>query len=298
LDSFTISQLQRYSGISVHSIRAWEKRYHALRPQRTEGNTRYYDGDQLRRLLNIASLMHSSYKISELCSLPDSKLYELISQSFENSELPKDELLVSQMVSAAMNFDHALFEKVFSRAMKHYGMENTYLQVIYPALQRVGVMWSADSIAPAQEHFISYLIRWKLDSCIDSLPIPNDSAPHWLLFLPENEFHETGLLMAHYLIRQSGHRCTYLGANVPSHSLQLAVQKIKPDYLFTFLVAGLDQEADATYILNLAKNFPTYPLFISASNDRLKGIPQISNVVQLHSPADLKATLQKMNITA
>jgi hypothetical protein len=183
LDSFTISQLQRYSGISVHSIRAWEKRYHALRPQRTEGNTRFYDGNQLRRLLNIASLMHSSYKISDLCSFPDAKLHELILQSFENSDWPQDELLVSQMVSAAMNFDHALFEKVFSGAIKYYGLETTYLQVIYPALQRLGVMWSADSIAPAQEHFISNLIRSKLDFSIESLPMPGNSSPHWLLFL-------------------------------------------------------------------------------------------------------------------
>jgi len=298
LDSFTISQLQRYSGISVHSIRAWEKRYQALSPQRTEGNTRFYDGNQLRRLLNIASLVNSPYKISELCSFPDAKLHELILQSFEHSDWPQDELFVSQMVSAAMNFDHALFEKVFSGALKHYGMETAYLRVIYPVLRRVGVMWSADSIAPAQEHFISNLVRIKLDSSIESLPVPRQSAPHWLLFLPENEFHEIGLQLAHYLIRQSGHRCTYMGSNLPPSSLQSAVNTVKPDYLLTFLVAGLDQQSDEIYIQELVKTFPSFPLFISAAADRLKAIPKLSNVVHLYSPGDLKSTLQKINATS
>lgn len=297
MDSFTISQLQRYSGISVHSIRAWEKRYNALNPQRTEGNTRFYDGNQLRRLLNIASLMHS-YKISELCSFPDAKLHDLIAESIENLNSSPDELLVSQMVSSAMNFDHALFEKVFSSALKYYGMETTYLQVIYPMLQRLGVLWSADGIAPAQEHFISNLIRRKLEYSIESLPMPGNSSPHGLLFLPENEFHELGLLLAHYLIRQSGHRCTYMGANLPSLSLQSAVYTVKPDYLLTFLVTGLDQHADEVYVRELVKTFPVFPLFISATADRLQSLPILSNVVHLHSPNELKSTLLKMNSTA
>ena len=296
MDSFTISQLQRYSGISVHSIRAWEKRYDALKPERTEGNTRYYNGHQLRRLLNISSLMNSTYKISELCSFPDAKLFELITRSLEDKVVsPRDELLISQMVSAAMVFDNSLFEKVFRIAQQHYDMETTYLKILYPAMQRVGIMWSADSIAPAQEHFISALIRRKLDSGIDSLPLPQDHAPHWLLFLPEDEFHETGLLMSNYLIKKAGHQCTYLGSNVPVQSLDISVNTIKPDYLLSFLVSGHDPEADKTYIQGLIKNFPASTFFIAARAERLRDIPPSDHVHYLHSPAELKSVLHQMN---
>src|SRR5688572_26578400 len=113
MNSFTISQLQRYSGINVHSIRAWEKRYHALSPGRSEGNTRYYDGNQLRRLLNIASLMHSGYKISELCAFSDKKLFELMSQNLEQGRIDQnDEFLISQMVASALEFNEVLIDLV------------------------------------------------------------------------------------------------------------------------------------------------------------------------------------------
>lgn len=271
MNSFTISQLQKYSGISVHSIRAWEKRYDALKPDRSEGNTRYYSGNQLRRLLNIASLMHSDYKISELCSMPDAKLFELMNQQLATHKTG-DEFLVSQLVAAAMEFNEALFDKIFSKAMLKYNMEQTYTQVIYPSMQRLGVLWSADGIAPAQEHFISHLIRQKLNSSIEFLPLPEKSKHHWILFLPENELHETGLLMAHYLIRNAGHRCTYLGSNVPMESLRQAVHQLKPTTLLFFLVAKDDEDADKQFIHDLVKTFPSQKIFVAGAPNRFSNM--------------------------
>jgi len=292
VNSFTISQLQRFSGINVHSIRAWEKRYDALKPDRSEGNTRYYSGNQLRRLLNIASLMNSEYKISELCSLSDSKLHELMSHNLEQDTTPNaDEFLVSQLVASAIDFNESLFDKVFSRSIIQHGIEGTYLKVIYPALQRLGILWSADRIAPAQEHFICNLIRQKLNSSIDMLPVSGLAKKHWLLFLPENEFHETGLLMANYLVRKAGHRSTYLGANVPLDSLQSAVKQIKPTSLLFFLVSKDDEKQDEELIRLMLKSFPQQKIFVAAGANRLANIGTTKNLSKLTSANELKEVL-------
>jgi len=291
MNSFTISQLQQFSGINVHSIRAWEKRYDALKPNRSEGNTRYYNGNQLRRLLNIAGLMNSEYKISELCSMTDSELYELMNKQLEE-KINGDEFLVSQMMAASLEFSESLFDKVFSRAALQYGVEDAYLKVTYPFLQRLGVMWAADRIVPAQEHFICNLIRQKLNSIIDLLPVNEDSKTHWILFLPENEFHETGLLMANYLIRNSGHRCTYLGSNVPVDSVRQAVKQLKPTNLLFFLVSKDDDASDKEYALNMIKSFPLQNIFCAAAPGRLSGIKPHKNFSLLNSIVQLKSEIK------
>ncbi len=292
MNSFTISQLQRYSGINVHRIRAWEKRYNALKPDRSEGNTRYYNGNQLRRLLNIASLINSEHKVSEICSLSDSKLCELMAKNLEQHYTTNnDELLISQLVSAAMDFNESLFDKVFSQAIKNYQLEGTYLKVIYPFLQRLGLMWLVDRIPTAQEHFISNLIRQKLYSSIDLLPLNSQSKKHCLLFLPQNEFHESGLLMANYLVRNAGQRCTYLGSNVSFESLKNAVLQLKPCSLLFFLVSNNEEKNDKELINLMLKHFPMQKIIVATQDNRLLKIKANKNLFLISSVNELKALL-------
>ncbi len=236
MNSFSISELAQYSGIKPHTIRIWEKRYHALRPNRSAGNTRHYDSLQLKRLLSISGLLEADYKISELCAMSDEKLKSLYSKMFISDTPVPVEYFVSQLIAAALTFDEHQFEHTFSHCLLRYGLKDTYLLVLYPMLTRLGLMWMNDSIATANEHFISNLIRQKLYTAIDSLPPSKYGSPTWILFLPENEFHEIGLLLASYLIRLSGQRVVYLGGNIPESSLKDAINDIKPANMLTFFV--------------------------------------------------------------
>lgn len=294
MNLFTISELQRYSGVNVHSIRAWEKRYNALTPHRTKGNTRYYDGSQLRRLLNIVSLMDDNYKISELCSMSDEELAQLLQNKLEDekNQSENDDFLVSQMVASAIGFDESLFDKIFLRAVSKYGLELTYLKVIYPTVQRLGVLWSIEGISVAQEHFATHLIKQKLISSIDILPINHGEKGSWLLFLQEGELHEIGLLMANYLIRNAGQRSTYLGANVPFASVKDTAESIKPSYLLSFLVAKNDREQDEKFLTSLGKTFPTIQIFIGAEAGRVKNMKVGKNITFLTSMNDFKKQIK------
>jgi len=295
LNSFSISDLEQYSGIKAHTIRVWEQRYNALQPNRSEGNTRYYSGNQLRRLLNIVSLTNSDYKVSELCAMPDYQLYRLLEEKLADVKSPDDraEIFISQVIAAAMRFSEERFDKVFSNCLLRYNIKEAYINVLYPALVRLGLLWANDSLPPAQEHFITNLFRQKLLAAIDMLPPSSSTKDPWLLFLPEDEFHETGLLFANYMIRQAGKKVIYLGASVPYSSLAEAIEDINPANLLFFLVRANNTENDARLISKLGNEFPAYKFFVASQQERIDNVKMGRNFTALHSVHDLEKMLSK-----
>ncbi len=237
MEGFSISQLAQFSGIKAHTIRAWEQRYDALTPGRSAGNTRFYSNDQLKRLLNIVSLLDYDYKVSQLCVMQDEELHELLEEKKKGgSENMKYGYYISQLISAGVNYDEVYFEKIFANCLLTFGFKDTYSMVIVPMLKRLGLMWTTNKMPPAQEHFVSNLIRQKIFVAIDSLPPPKKEKGTAVLFLPENEFHEIPLLFAHFILRYHEVKSIYLGANLPMDSLIECIKIVEPDYLFFFLI--------------------------------------------------------------
>lgn len=269
----------------------WEQRYNALKPNRSEGNTRYYDNFQLRRLLNIVSLMDSAYKVSELCVMSDKKLFTLLEEQQANvTANDKEDFYISQLIAAGMSYDEQHFEKTFSHCLLRFGLKNAYINVLYPLLSRIGLMWASNSIPPAQEHFISNIIRQKLFTAIDSLPPPASAAETWVLFLPENEFHEIGLLFAHYVVRLSGRKSIYLGANLPLDSLNNSIKDIKPDKLLLFLVRhNLPEESQQ--FLDTLRTFSPIKIIYLVGSKNLVGSLKTGKIQWLQTVEDLDKVL-------
>lgn len=291
MNQFSISQLEKFSGIKAHTIRVWEQRYNALRPNRSEGNTRYYDNDQLRRLLNIVSLSRQNYKVSELCAMPDQQLSKLVWELGNEIENKPEEYFISQLIVAGMSYDESYFDKILSHTLLRYGMKDTYLKVIYPVLVRTGLMWACDGLAPANEHFISNLFRQKLFTAIDGLPPSKPASDSWLLFLPENEFHEIGLLLAHYLIRLSGKKVIYLGGNVPVQSIINAVKEISCNNLLLFLVHRDKETEVRNYLTELSANFKENNIYVAGDPQLFNRLKRTKNLTFLSSVEDLERQL-------
>ncbi len=294
MNAFSISDLQQFSGIKAHTIRMWEQRYGALKPDRSEGNTRYYNGHQLRRLLNIASLLHTDYKVSELCTMSDAQLHKLLDEQFIRPLSTRDEYeyYIAQIVAAAVEYNEAHFDKLFSSSILRFGMKDTYVNVIYPSLLRLGLLWAKDALPPAQEHFITALFRQKFLSATDALPPPKTAKDSWVLFLPEDEFHETGLLFASFLIRHAGKKVYYLGANLPFSSLQTAVADIRSVNLLLFFVRKYDGKKETAFIRHLLKTFPKQKIYVACEESRLPEMKKEKNLVLLHSVQDLENELK------
>ncbi len=296
MNTFSITELAQFSGIKAHTIRIWEQRYKALKPQRTLGNIRTYDSTQLQRLLNIVSLMNEPYKISELCSMPNKVLQKAIEQKLvsNNAQNPSDDFIIHQLIAAGYDFNETQFEHFFSHAILKYGLINTYLKIIYPLLLRIGMMWTINKIPPSQEHFITHIIRKKLLVSIDSLPINPHPKKCWLLFLNEDEYHDIGLLMAHYLISQAGHKVIYLGANVPLSALDNAIQKINPDLLLFFLVRNNEEDEQIALINHFKKNYTSQKTILVTDPQRIPKIRNAAHFTRISSLPELTQIIKNV----
>ncbi len=290
MDHFSISELSRLSGVKPFTIRIWEKRYNALNTDRSDGNTRYYDNKQLRRLLNIVSLLEFDHKISDLCKLSDTILFRMIEEQMIQPQKDLQGFFMAQLISAGFNYDEPHFTNVFAQCLSRFGLSDAYTKVLYPMLQRIGILWNSDGINPSNEHFITNLLRQKILTSIALLASPLAAAGTWLLFLPEDEFHETGLLIAHYLIRLSGRKSVYLGANVPLDALISAATSIKPDNILLFFVHKHSNQEAQDYLQSLASSLRSGRVYVAGDqlSDHLK-TPKRTNF--LGSVEDLRNLL-------
>ena len=226
MQEFSIKDLESYTGIKAHTIRIWEQRYGLLKPERTGSNIRKYSDRELKTLLNVSLLNNRGHKISEIASLAEDKMAKLV-EHYATS-MQNDDTVIGSLKLAMLNFDEALFNSIVDLRIASQGLEHTYLNVLSPFMHQIGAMWLSDAICPAQEHFISNLIRQKLYTHIDRLG--PDLVVHqnktFVLFLPELEFHELSLIMLNFSLRSRGFRTIYLGQSVPMEDLHQVYSRI------------------------------------------------------------------------
>ncbi len=288
--TYLIKDLEKLIGIKAHTIRMWEKRYNVVRPKRTPTNIRYYCDNDLKRLLNISFLLKQGFKISQLCDLSDNELGDKIMSFHDHSK--GEEIRIDNLVTAMIDLDEALFEKTISLATLNLGFEHTVVKIIYPFLERIGILWQSGNINPAQEHFITNLLRQKLLVAIDSLVIkPVKGSKRFILFLPENERHELGLLFYSYLVRKTGHKIIYLGQSVPYDDLLEVALFKEPDALVTSFVAAMNiPDADA-YLQRLVTDFKFKTIYITGNQISQLSEPLPPNVIGITDPQLFKTLI-------
>jgi DNA-binding transcriptional MerR regulator len=295
---YSIADLENLSGIKAHTIRIWEQRYGLLQPERTKTNIRYYDDEQLKKLLNISVLLKQGIKISQVSSLADSEIDEILEKhSKEQSTVDVNfNLFIHQLITSGLSFNEIEFDRVFSTCILRFGLGKTYEKILYPFLEKLGVLWCRDQVNPAQEHFLSNLIRQKILTAIDGIPpIPN-SKSSFILFLHEEEDHEIGLLFANYLLRSHKIKVIYLGQRVPEQNLLDAVQTCKPSHLMTFITKHQNKSITTGYLKRLSNTFPKQKIIVSGNPLWLQGVSLPSNVTWIKTIEEFKKVIEGKSI--
>ncbi len=233
---FSIKDLENLTGIKAHTIRIWEKRYGLLVPNRTESNIRYYDLENLKKLLNIAILNHQGIKISKIATFKSSELENKVREltSVRNDQ----EHFVNSLKISMLNFDRNLFEHTYNSLISESSFREVFVHVLIPFLHSIGIEWQSNSLTPAHEHFFSNLLKQKLLINIERVQevLPKNPEEVYVLFLPDNEIHEFALLFIHYELLLKGYYSVYLGQSVPIdnlYALQKSFNKIKFISYFT-----------------------------------------------------------------
>lgn len=261
MTTFTIKDLEVLSGIKAHTIRVWEQRYSLLKPGRTNSNVRRYDKEELKSLLGIALLNRNGYRISHIHRMSPGGIRERISTLSQTAA--RQERMVNELIERMVDLDLERFEAMLDECIGQRGIQRTISQVIFPFLKRTGIHWTTQKIQPSPEHLVGHIIRQKLIVGLDGLSGNIAVNKSVILFLPEEEYHELGLLYAYYQFKSRGVKTLYLGAGFDMEHIQMLVRSRRPDFLFTHLTCYPPHLNPDTYFNRLALKIPDTPIVLS-----------------------------------
>lgn len=273
MNAFTIKDLENLSGIRAHTIRIWEQRYRFLKPQRTNTNIRYYSNEELKIILNVALLNRYGYKISHIDKMSTEELRQKI-LALSHVEA-QQERIVNEMLQCMVDLDIEKFEGILNDFIKTRGIDRTISYLIFPFLDKIGILWLTNHINPAQEHLVSNVIRQKLIVGVEGVESTFVINKTVILFLPEGEHHELGLLYMYYLLKSRGVQVIYLGANVPIRDLEFIANLKKPDYLYTHLTCVNGGFNFEKFMIQVNTRLPQVPVIISGqlAQAKFKRVP-------------------------
>lgn len=284
MDHFSIRDIENLSGIRAHTLRVWEQRYGLLIGRRGEGMQRIYSDEDLKQLLRIAFLYHSGHKISVIAKLTQEEICRLVDNSFVTDE--NHGAFVQQLIAAGIEFDKEKFEKIVNTLVMRIGFEKALTAVLFPFLERIGMLWITNHVIPAQEHFTSHIIRKKLILATDGIEVAPSCPAKLLVFAPAGERHEIPLLAANYFFRKHGLRTCYVGVNTAMSCLEEYLETWRPDFIYTHVISSLAGAGLVSCFETFTRKYPGVTWVISGPACRqISQLP--ASVKMLHSLDEL-----------
>lgn len=291
MKKYSIKDIERFSGIKAHTLRSWENRYDILQPERDDNNNRLYSEEQLKHVLNISLLLSKGLSISQIKELTPSEFVTKVNEISDLNGTHKGnqlEVKINALVLSMLEFDESRFEKVLASCLLQRSFENTLREVIYPFLNRIGIMWRTGEISTAKEHFIYQLIRQKIIVAIDGLGQVPPSSERYLLFLPKSEFQDLLILMYMYVLKSKGKSCIYLGEDIPFDDLKEASHIVRPDALFTVIKAPASKIDTQAYVYQLSEAFTEQQILLAGNPYFMEDLEYPKNVQRIVQIDDLK----------
>jgi DNA-binding transcriptional MerR regulator len=283
---YSIKDLENFTSIKAHTLRIWEQRYNLLEPKRTTTNIRYYSDHDLKKILNINLLYSNGYKISKIARLSEAQIMQLASELLKVTDIPPGDH-VEHFIKYIIDLDEVKIQQKLQELTVELGVQKLYVAVMIPLLCKIGDLWQVDAITVSHEHFFSNILRDFFITETAKIPLPKKTKGKIILFLHEREMHELSLLYYHYLLKGRGYECYYLGQSVPVKDLKRMVEQIKPDYLFTSIIAETDRAFFADFIQQLCSFFSAQKVYMGGYQLH-KCVDLIPETIhQVHSEKDI-----------
>ncbi len=286
---YKIKDLENLTGIKSHTIRIWEKRYRILSPDRTDTKIRTYSDSELTHLLTVSMLNRNGIKISKIAKLSQEDMNKLLWDIKVNKE---PEYSMDKLLLSLVSLDEELFKETLANLLETEGLEKTFTDHLIPFLDRIGIMWLIGSVNPAQEHFMSNLIRQKIISEIDKQEIPVSTEKSVLMYLPEHEWHEMSLLFYHFLLRSKGVHTFYLGQSLPYESLVECIEKLKPNYILSSWLTAVDGKLVVGYFKKLKSDYPNLDVFAGGPQIKANSTALKKYIIEVNDLASIMKHLE------
>lgn len=259
---YSITDLEKLTGIKAHTLRIWEKRFNVIQPKRTQTNIRFYDDTDLKKITNIALLNHKGYKISSICNMPDQEVEDLVAHltdvAFFNSES------LDALTLSIIQLDHEKFNHIVERHIYQLGFQDTFDQLLMPLLDKLHDMWLSGSIRKAHEEFAMQLIKRKIIKELikfDDEPRTNEN--RFILAMLGTENQQLSRFFVEYLLAKQGIQCLYMSNDSDIRDIIEAAHAFKAKFILTFA----NEESTLELVRDLIKAMKKYddpikPVFI------------------------------------
>jgi MerR family transcriptional regulator, light-induced transcriptional regulator len=288
---YPIRAVARMTGLSVDTLRAWERRYEAVLPTRNDRG-RLYDDVCVARLKQLAGLVADGHAIGTIAHLSDAELAGLRTAAATLTARPADPPAVARtegLASAIDRYDLEAFEAVLNRHAAVLPPRELIFAVILPVLRDIGRRWAAGKLRPSQEHFVSGIVRSVLGSLLRTTGRP-DASPRVVFATPSGERHELGLLCAALLASSAGYGVVYLGTDVPAGDIAHAAATTgAPVVMVSATTPGAVTRSEARSLARLPAGVelwvggPEAHVLLDASGDRAQHVESLDDVVPMLS---------------
>jgi DNA-binding transcriptional MerR regulator len=239
MPTYPIRAVSRMTGLSLDTLRAWERRYEAVVPGRGQRGRLYTDAD-VARLRTLGELVDRGYSIGAIASLGDAELASLVAAARSAPDTggpPPAAADLLPLVRALDVFDLATLESMLNRHAVVLPPADLIFGFIVPVLREVGARWEAGRLRPSQEHIVSAIIRSVLGGLLRTVS-PPDGSRTILFATPAGERHELGLLSAAVLAASAGVRAFYLGPDLPAAEIAYAATVTEADIVVVSLTTS------------------------------------------------------------
>ncbi len=291
------------SGLTPYIIRAWERRYNVVTPQRTDTNRRLYSDEDIKRLSLLRKATLDGESIGQIASLTLPQLIELVGESLEKAnnyslnninddQSPAE--YIDSCLKAAKNVDQKQVEAILMQAAVVLSRPVFLNQVIEPLMNKIGDLWRAGDLKVLHEHLVSTVVRTILGGMLNTQnETPKDSTI--VVTTPAGQVHEFGALLAAVTATEDNWRVIYLGANIPADDIANAAISQKADAIALSMVYPSDD-------LTVAREFSKLRQYVGGNVDILvggraakyyKNIINDINAIYVESLEDLRFQLEK-----
>lgn len=228
---FTIKAVSDQTGLSTFLIRAWENRYKAVNPERTETNRRLYSPKDIEKLNLLHKAVEKGFLIRNIANLSLNELRELDSEKLPVNNYSKPQKIENQdindvitdAINAINKLDSQELETVLMNAGVDYSQPVLLHQIIVPLMSKIGDMWRKGDIRISHEHLASEVIRNYLMNIIRKYRF-DDHSPKLLVATPQGQQHELGALVSAVTAASEGWNVIYLGADLPFLEIAYSVR--------------------------------------------------------------------------
>jgi len=269
--SYTIKELESFCGIKAHTIRMWEKRYGILTPGRSETNIRSYTEDELKKILTISILNHNGIKISHIAKMTDEEILHDEKKKTAPEETSDGDFKPGPLIMSSLKFNETQFRKSLQPHIYEKGLEDAYIKVMYPLMQKSKTLWLTDGLSKAQEQFIEFNIRSLMIIHDHDLNISATKETVLIINISESDTYGT-LIFMKYILKKRGFDVVYTGGTLTSNDIK-GIQLIKP---FSVLVLNVSPSTPDNEIKeissSLIKQLKLRKLIITGKNNHVPGI--------------------------